>query len=172
MCLLLWAVILEQAVHDDGAGQRSHPQAALHQEHEEAHRNAGRRDRYSFLAFSDPKPSPEGVDVGDAALVRETGITPMLQVLEEVLSEQDDHTHVCLLFANTTEQDIILKDRLDALAKKHPNFEVHYIVSRPSKSWTGYNGHITADLIKKHFPGISSCLFFCLLYLLLLYWLA
>lgn len=48
----------------------------------------------------------------------------MLQVIEEVLSEKDDKTHVSLVFANNNEEDIILKDRLDELAKKHPNFEV------------------------------------------------
>lgn len=52
------------------------------------------------------------------------GITPMLQVIEEVLSEKEDQTHVSLVFANNAEEDIILKDRLDQLAKKHPNFEV------------------------------------------------
>jgi len=85
-----------------------------------------------------------------------TGITPMLQVLEEVLSENDDKTHVSLVFANNTEQDIILKDRLDALAKKHPNrFEVHYVVAQPADaaSWKGHTGFINADIVKKHIPG-------------------
>ncbi|ELR15870.1 oxidoreductase NADbinding domain containing protein [Acanthamoeba castellanii str. Neff] len=85
-----------------------------------------------------------------------TGITPMLQVLEEVLSEDDDKTHVSLVFANNTEQDIILKDRLDALAKKHPNrLEVHYVVAQPADaaSWKGHTGFINADIIKKHIPG-------------------
>jgi len=48
----------------------------------------------------------------------------MLQVIEDVLHEADDKTHISLVFANRTEEDIILKDRLDELAKKHPNFEV------------------------------------------------
>ncbi len=80
----------------------------------------------------------------------------MLQVLEEVLSEEDDKTHVSLVFANNTEQDIILKNRLDALAKKHPNrFEVHYVVAQPADaaSWKGHTGFINADIVKKHIPG-------------------
>lgn len=51
----------------------------------------------------------------------------MLQVVEEVLSEKDDKTHVSLIFANNTEEDILLRDRLDKLAKEHPNFEVHSV---------------------------------------------
>lgn len=52
-----------------------------------------------------------------------TGITPMLQVVEGILSNPADKTKVSLVFANNEERDILLKDRLDALAKKHPNFK-------------------------------------------------
>lgn len=46
-----------------------------------------------------------------------SGITPMLQVIDEILSNKDDKTQVSLVFANQTESDIILKDRIDAWAK-------------------------------------------------------
>jgi cytochrome-b5 reductase len=91
-----------------------------------------------------------------AMLAGGTGITPMLQVIEEVLSEKEDQTHVSLVFANNAEEDIILKDRLDQLAKKHPNFEVHYVVLKPTSSWKGHTGFITPDIIKKHVPGPSE----------------
>jgi len=35
-----------------------------------------------------------------------TGITPMLQVLNQILNNPDDHTEVTLLFANLSEDDI------------------------------------------------------------------
>jgi len=85
-----------------------------------------------------------------------TGIAPMLQVIEDVLHEADDKTHISLVFANRTEEDIILKDRLDELAKKHPNFEVHYVLSSPKNAWKGHTGHITSDIVKKHIPGPSE----------------
>ena len=42
---------------------------------------------------------------------------------------------VHLIFANNGEDDILLKDRLDALASKHSNFKVTYILSTPSPAW-------------------------------------
>lgn len=45
-----------------------------------------------------------------------TGITPMLQIIREVLSNPDDRTQVSLVFANISEEDILLRDELDALA--------------------------------------------------------
>jgi len=86
-----------------------------------------------------------------------TGITPMLQVLEEILSERDDKTQVTLLFGNDSEDQIIIKDRLDNLAKRHPNFKVHYVVTKPNTdSWKGYTGFINGELIKRHIPGPSD----------------
>ena len=53
----------------------------------------------------------------------------MLQVLQEILLNPEDHTKVTLLFANQTQNDIMLKDELDELAKEHENFKVLYVVS-------------------------------------------
>ena len=50
-----------------------------------------------------------------------TGITPMLQVIEEVLRNPADKTKLSLVFGNVTQDDILLKSRIDALAAKHPN---------------------------------------------------
>jgi len=45
-----------------------------------------------------------------------TGITPMLQIIREVLSNPEDRTEISLIFANVSEDDILLRDELDALA--------------------------------------------------------
>jgi cytochrome-b5 reductase len=68
-----------------------------------------------------------------------TGITPMLQVLVEGLSNAQDKTKFTLVFANNTPKDILLKERLDALAVQHPTrFRVHYVVTKPEgKDWKG-----------------------------------
>ncbi len=46
---------------------------------------------------------------------------------------------VSLLFANVGEEDIILKDHIDRLAKAHPDrLSVYYVVDRTSSwSWKG-----------------------------------
>jgi len=82
-----------------------------------------------------------------------TGITPMLQLLETALNDPKDNTNFTLLFGNVTEQDIILKDYLDSLEKKHSKrFKIHYILDKPSKSWKGLTGYINADVLKKTMP--------------------
>ena len=66
-----------------------------------------------------------------------SGITPMQQVIEEILNNPEDKTQVSLVFANTEEKDILLRERFDELAKKHGNFHVHYNLDKPPRGWKG-----------------------------------
>jgi len=78
-----------------------------------------------------------------------TGITPMLQIVKAVLKRPDDKTRVLLLFANVTEDDILLRDELDKWAEERADqFRVVYTVDKPSETWTGNTGFITADMIR------------------------
>merc|ERR1719159_1670089 len=45
-----------------------------------------------------------------------SGITPMLQVLKEILKNPEDGTEVTLIYANQTPSDILLRKELDGLA--------------------------------------------------------
>lgn len=81
-----------------------------------------------------------------------TGLTPMLQVIDKILSNPNDKTQVKLLFANVKEADILLRDRLEELAKKHSNFQVFYTLDKPAKEWKGFQGHVNEDMIKKTMP--------------------
>lgn len=85
-----------------------------------------------------------------------TGVAPMLQVIDEVLRNSSDRTEVSLLFANTTKQDILLREEIDALAKKHANFKVTYLIDKPEAGWTGPTGFVNADLLKKTMPKPST----------------
>jgi cytochrome-b5 reductase len=86
-----------------------------------------------------------------------SGITPMLQVATEVLSNPADKTKVTLVFANVTEGDILLRERLDALAAKHPNLTIHYVLDKaPNSAWKGHVGFVDAALIKKLLPPPSK----------------
>jgi len=73
-----------------------------------------------------------------------TGITPMLQVLNQILNNPDDHTEVTLLFANLSEDDILLKQELDTFVRKHKNLKVYYTVDKKNnntlerRSWIYY----------------------------------
>ncbi|PVU95860.1 hypothetical protein BB561_001521 [Smittium simulii] len=85
-----------------------------------------------------------------------TGITPMLQVINKITENSDDHTKVNMLFANTTEEDILLKDHLDSIQREYPGkLKVHYVLSKPPQGWTGETGYVNADMIKKYLPSSS-----------------
>jgi len=81
-----------------------------------------------------------------------TGVTPMLQVIREILSNPADSTEVSLVFANVSESDILLRNELDALAYLFPNFNVFYTLDKPPKGWTGGTGFVSKDMVQKHMP--------------------
>lgn len=89
-----------------------------------------------------------------------TGITPMLQVIDEIMRNPEDKTQVNLLFANQSPSDIILREKIDALAKEHSNLKVHNIVDKVSGldkvTWSGSVGYVTPDLLKQHMPPPSK----------------
>ncbi|KNC99969.1 uncharacterized protein SPPG_05344 [Spizellomyces punctatus DAOM BR117] len=83
-----------------------------------------------------------------------TGITPMMQLIQRILSNPADKTKMTLVFANIAEEDILLKDYFDALAKKHPEqFEVRYFVEKPPIGWRGGVGYIGEGVIKEACPA-------------------
>jgi len=94
-----------------------------------------------------------------------TGITPMLQVITAVFDNPLDTSSVSLIYANKAEDDILVRDMLEAVAAKHPSrFNLHYTLdSPPAQNWPGSKGFITADMIKKHLPapGPSTVVLMC-----------
>ncbi|TMW64006.1 hypothetical protein Poli38472_014711 [Pythium oligandrum] len=88
-----------------------------------------------------------------------SGVTPSFQVIKEALQNPEDTTELVLIFANNTEADILLRGELDSLAASHAaRFQVHYVLREaPSeKSWDGYTGFVTKELIEKLLPGPSD----------------
>jgi cytochrome-b5 reductase len=78
-----------------------------------------------------------------------SGITPMLQVIQAVLGGRSsgDTTEIDFIFANAGLEDILLKERLDALAEMDKGFRVHYVLEKPPSQWNGRVGYVTADMI-------------------------
>ncbi|KAF8610543.1 NADH-cytochrome b5 reductase [Ceratobasidium sp. AG-I] len=83
-----------------------------------------------------------------------SGITPIFQVLQHSLAQQDETTKFKLIFGNVTPADILIRDELDDMAAaSNGRFEVMHIISRPDDSWTGAKGRIDAKVIKNFLPG-------------------
>ena len=87
-----------------------------------------------------------------------TGITPMYQLIRAICEDEKDQTEVSLLYANNTEEDILLREELDAFAAKNPKkFKVQYVLSRPEESWKGLTGFVSKEMIEKYLaPSTDS----------------
>jgi ferredoxin-NADP reductase len=58
--------------------------------------------------------------------------------LTHALSDKSNKTKFTLLFSNLTEKDILLREKVDALKKQHPDtFDVVYLIDKPEKGWNG-----------------------------------
>lgn len=92
-----------------------------------------------------------------------SGITPILQVITEIITTPHDTTKISLIYANETLNDIVLKSEIDEIAKRYPNFSVHYTLSTPPENWDGDVGFVSEEMIKKYLPSPSqdSRLFIC-----------
>ncbi|KAI0482543.1 ferredoxin reductase-like protein [Xylariaceae sp. FL0804] len=90
-----------------------------------------------------------------------SGITPMWQLIRAVCEDARDTTELSLVYANRTEDDILLRAELDAFARRYPrNFKVHYMLDRPpppaattaGTGWQGGVGYVTRDVMAERFP--------------------
>jgi cytochrome-b5 reductase len=83
-----------------------------------------------------------------------TGITPMLQVLHHIFHDPTDTaTQVKLIYANQTENDILVREELEALQKEFPKrFSLWYTVDRVEEgdNWKYDTGFITKTMIEQH----------------------
>ncbi|PWZ19875.1 Nitrate reductase [NAD(P)H] [Zea mays] len=86
-----------------------------------------------------------------------TGITPVYQVIQAVLRDQpDDDTEMHLVYANRTEDDMLLREEIDRLAAAHPaRLKVWYVVSkvaRPEDGWEYGVGRVDEHVMREHLP--------------------
>jgi len=80
-----------------------------------------------------------------------TGITPMLQLIRHVMRDANDNTQMALLFANQTEEDILLREELEQVQQDYPEqFKLWYTVDRPSEDWKYSTGFINSEMIEEH----------------------
>ncbi|EST08009.1 Oxidoreductase, FAD-binding domain protein [Kalmanozyma brasiliensis GHG001] len=80
-----------------------------------------------------------------------SGITPMWQVMQDIANDPSDKTKVTLIYTNKTEQDILLREEFDKLAKDG-RFNIVYGLDKLPKGFKGFEGYLTEDLATKHLP--------------------
>lgn len=86
-----------------------------------------------------------------------SGLTPMYQLIKEVLKTDADKTQLSLIYANQTPDDILCREDLESWASKYPDrFKLYYTVDRAAEDWTGGVGFVNAAMIKEHLPAPSD----------------
>ncbi|CCG83520.1 putative Nitrate reductase [Taphrina deformans PYCC 5710] len=81
-----------------------------------------------------------------------TGMTPIYATIRAILETDDEKSQIQVRFmdCNKDEKDVLLKEKLDELAKNHDRFEVIHVLEKPEKSWKGETGLIDKEKIERH----------------------
>ena len=83
-----------------------------------------------------------------------TGITPMYQIIQAVFRDKSDTTQISLLFANQTEEDILIREELEVFSREYPDrFNLWYTLDRPSDAWGFSKGFVNDEMIRERLPA-------------------
>ncbi|KAF4528375.1 hypothetical protein B566_EDAN016909 [Ephemera danica] len=108
-----------------------------------------------FAIRPKPRAAPEIVRAKQLSMIAGgTGITPMLQLIRHITRDPEDHTKMALLFANQSENDILLRNELEEVANNYPEqFKLWYTVDHETEGWKYSKGFVSAEMIENHlFP--------------------
>ncbi|KAF8030397.1 hypothetical protein BT93_E2743 [Corymbia citriodora subsp. variegata] len=108
--------------------------------------------RGHFLVHGEPKFAKKL-----AMLAGGTGITPIYQVIQAILKDPEDETEMYVVYANRTENDILLREELDGWSKKHDRLKVWYVVQESIREgWQYSTGFMTEGILREHVPEASE----------------
>ena len=83
----------------------------------------------------------------------------MLQIIRAVLKNPQDKTQLWLIFANKTEDDILLRKELEAIPKNR--LKLFYTLDEPPAGWKQGKGFISEQLLKRVLPAASDDVLVC-----------
>ncbi len=75
--------------------------------------------------------------------------------------EQYPNLKFKMYFGVRTEKDIYYEKELEALKSQLKNFEYHYVLSRPSESWTGKKGYVQHFLKEIDYKNTATTFYLC-----------
>ncbi|EAU29260.1 cytochrome b5 [Aspergillus terreus NIH2624] len=85
-----------------------------------------------------------------------TGITPMYQLIRAICEDDSDTTEIYLIYANRSEEDILLREELEAFAVAYPkSFKIWYMLDNPPSNWQYGKGYVTPPVMREHLPPPS-----------------
>jgi cytochrome-b5 reductase len=81
-----------------------------------------------------------------------TGITPMYQLIRAICEDERDTTEISLIYANRSEEEILLREELEAFARKYKNLKIWYMLDQPPQKWAYGQGYVTAQVMSERLP--------------------
>jgi predicted ferric reductase len=89
------------------------------------------------------------------------GITPLMSMLRHIRDTRAERT-VTLLYANTSERDVIFRDELAAMERDGVlGLKVVHVLNKPSDEWKGERGRLDEEKIKRCAgPELARCAFY------------
>ncbi|GAA5826172.1 hypothetical protein JCM3770_003193 [Rhodotorula araucariae] len=90
-------------------------------------------------------------------IVGGSGVTPAWQILQAIDANPNDKTKATLIFANVTEEDILLRKEFEDLAARKPDqFQVHFVLDQPPKGWKGPTGYVNGEIVKEALKAFGT----------------
>jgi ferredoxin-NADP reductase len=98
-----------------------------------------------------------GTEASDIVLIAGgVGITPLMSALR-YLTDQSWAGEIFLIYACATMADVIFREELEYLIRRHPNLHVTVVLSQEtSAAWTGPRGRITKELLLQTVPDLRA----------------
>lgn len=93
-----------------------------------------------------------------------TGITPMYQIIRAICEDERDTTEISLVYANRSEGDILLREELEAFARKYPKqFTLYYMLDVAPEDWKYGTGYVTPEVMAARLPkpAADTKIFLC-----------
>jgi cytochrome-b5 reductase len=86
-----------------------------------------------------------------------TGVAPLFQIVQILLQDPTDTTRIQLLSINKKEDDLLMREEMDQLAKDYPDrFSVQYSLTEPPDDWKGLTGRGSVEMVRDTLPSPSS----------------
>lgn len=88
-----------------------------------------------------------------------TGVAPFLQVARALLAAEASlprKTRLSFVSVNRREEDILMRDELDALSAAHPELRVTYSLTQPPPGWAGATGRGDSALARAGLPSPTA----------------
>jgi predicted ferric reductase len=78
------------------------------------------------------------------------GVAPLVSMLE-TLAGREDRRPVVLLYGTHRQEDLTLRDRIEAL-RTRIDLHVAYVLENPPPGWTGEAGYVDEAMLRRHLP--------------------